>query len=115
MRYIAKDFNRVPPPRRSSKYGSRRAMRNGFGFDSEKEAKYFDQLTIRQKAGDIMGFLWQVPLRMPGNVTYWCDFQVFEKDGSVHWVDTKGFKTAMYKTKLRLVNHYFPWIIIEER
>ena len=72
---------------------------DGIKFPSKKEAKYYSELLLRQKAGEVVFFLRQIPFFLPGNVKYVCDFMEFNSDGTVHFIDTKGFKTSMYKTK----------------
>jgi hypothetical protein len=95
------------------KYNAIKTERDGFKFDSKKEAEYYDQLKIRQSGGDIVFFLRQVPFHLVGNVTYRVDFQEFHKDGTVHFIDVKGMKTPEYKMKKKMVEASYP-IIIEE-
>lgn len=85
----------------------------GLKFRSKKEARYYLELVCRQKAGEILYFFWQVPIRLPGNTKYLVDFLEFHSDGSVHYVDTKGLKTAMYVMKKKQVEAIYP-IRIEE-
>ncbi len=62
----------------------------------------------RQSLGDILFFLRQVPLHLPGRIRYVCDFVIFWTDGNVTFEDVKGFKTDMYKVKKKLVEHHYP-------
>ncbi len=86
---------------------------NGIKFPSKKEAKYYQELLLRQKAKDIVFFLYQVPFHLPGGVKYFCDFQVFHTNGTISFIDTKGFKTPTYKAKKKMVEALYP-ILIEE-
>ena len=87
---------------------------DGIKFPSKKEANYYATLKLRQKSGEIIFFLRQVPFYLPGGIKYVCDFQEFWSDGTVHFVDTKGHKTPMYKTKKKMVEALYP-IEIEEK
>ena len=86
----------------------------GIKFASKKEAKYYSKLLLRKKAKEVIFFLRQVPFYLPGGVKYVCDFQEFWTDGTVHFVDVKGFRTPMYKAKKKIVESIYP-ITIEEK
>jgi len=87
---------------------------DGIKFDSKKEAKFYMQLKMLQKLGEVIFFLRQVPFDLPGNIKYRCDFQVFYKDGTVSFIDVKGMKTQEYIMKKKQVESLYP-IVIEER
>lgn len=82
-------------------------------FQSKKEAAYYRELCCRVHAGEALYFLRQVPFHLKGGVKYVVDFVEFWADGTVHYVDVKGHKTAMYKVKKKLVEASFPVKIIE--
>lgn len=86
---------------------------HGIKFASKKEAAYYQELQLRVKAGEVIFFLRQTPFHLPGGVKYICDFVEFWADGTVHFIDVKGTKTPMYKTKKKLVEALYP-ISIEE-
>lgn len=90
------------------KFHAKQTEIDGIKFASKKESKYYQNLKIRQKAGDILFFLRQVPLHLPGNIIYRCDFLEFHKNGIVEFVECKGFKTEGYKIKKRLVESTYP-------
>ena len=96
------------------KFGNRITERNGIKFHSKKEADYYDQLILAQKAGNVIFFLMQVPFHLPGNVKYIVDFQVFMTDGTIKFIDVKGHRTAQYITKKKMVEALYP-VEIEER
>lgn len=85
----------------------------GIRFASKREAKYYNDLLLAKKSGDLLFFLRQVPFHLPGNVRYVCDFAEFWKSGEVRFVDVKGFRTPMYGVKLRQVEALYPIQIIE--
>ena len=95
------------------KFNAQKTVRNGFRFDSKKEARYYDQLVSAEKAGVVLFFLRQVPFHLPGNVVYRVDFQVFMADGHVRFIDVKGYRTKEYITKKKLVEAHYP-VEIEE-
>lgn len=90
------------------KYKAVKTEADGIRFDSKIEARYYEQLKLRQRAGEVVFFLRQVPLHLPGSVRYVVDFQEFHSDGSVHFVDVKGMETKEFKTKKRIVESIYP-------
>ena len=110
-----------PMPRRiqrhnfnaKSKYNAKKTEYNGVVYDSKKEAKYAEDLDLRIRAGEVVFYLRQVPFDLPGKVKYRVDFQEFHSDGTIHFTDVKGVKTAMYILKKKQVESLFP-ITIEE-
>ena len=90
------------------KYKAVKTEADGIRFDSKIEARYYEQLKLRQRAGEVVFFLRQVPLHLPGSVRYVVDFQEFHSDGSVHFVDVKGMETTEFKTKKRIVESIYP-------
>lgn len=85
----------------------------GVKFQSKKESRYYAQLLLAQKSGELLFFLRQVPFHLPGGVVYRADFCEFWKNGDVRFVDVKGFKTPMYKVKQKLVEASYPIKILE--
>lgn len=86
---------------------------DGIRFASKREARYFSQLQMARKSGELLFFLRQVPFHLPGGVRYVCDFAEFWKSGEVRFVDCKGFRTAGYKSKKRIVEATYPIKILE--
>lgn len=95
------------------KYGAKRDARDGITFDSKAEARYYDTLVLRQRAGEILFFLRQTPFHLPGGVVYRLDFLEFHADGSVHAVDVKGLETETFRVKRRLVESIYAPLTIE--
>lgn len=96
-----------------SKYGNRKVEVDGFTFDSAKEARYYGDLKIRQRVGEVVMFLQQVPFHLPGSTKYIADFVVFLADESVEVIDVKGVRTDVYKLKKRQVEALYPVTIKE--
>lgn len=93
------------------KYNAKQTIRDGMKFQSLKEARYYDQLCLMRGAGEIIFFLRQVPFHLPGNVTYRVDFQEFHKDGTIHFVDTKGYETPEFIRNKKMVEALYPVVI----
>ena len=96
------------------KFNAKKTELDGIRFDSKKEARYYQTLKLKVKAGIVLFFLRQVPFDLPGNVKYRVDFQEFHADGTVHFVDVKGIKTDTYIMKKKMVEDLYP-IKIEEK
>jgi hypothetical protein len=95
------------------KFKARTTECNGIKFTSKKEAKRYHQLLLLQDKGDIVFFLRQTPMHLPGNIKYICDFLIFWSDGNVTFEDVKGFKTDVYKLKKKLVEDNYPINLVE--
>lgn len=98
-RMIRHKFNAVP------------TKLDGIRFDSKKEGRYYEQLKLRQRAGEIDFFLRQVPIHLPGGTKLVVDFLEFHSDGSVHFVDVKGLVLDTFKIKQREVEAIYPFKI----
>ena len=90
------------------KFGAVSCERDEKKFPSRLERRYYDQLKIRQKSGEVVFFLCQVPFDIGGGVKYVCDFQVFLADGSVEFIDTKGRDTSLSIAKRKIVEDKYP-------
>ena len=90
------------------KFGAIKCQRDGKKFASRLERSYYDQLLIRQKSGEVLFFLMQVPFALPGGVKHIIDFQVFLADGSVEFVETKGKDLPMGIAKRKMVEELYP-------
>jgi hypothetical protein len=79
-------------------------------FASRKEAGRFDQLKLLEKNGEVRDILCQVPFKLEINGRHICryiaDFTYVEKRNGI-WAevveDVKGYKTAMYRLKKKLM------------
>ena len=94
--------------RYNNKHGAKKTVRDGMIFDSQKEARYYDELKLRQKAGEVLMFLRQPAFDLPGNVKYRADFQVFLSNGEVEFIDVKGHKTKEFIMKKKQVESLYP-------
>lgn len=90
------------------KFNAKPTISDGIRFDSRREAAYYDQLKIMQKVGEVVFFLRQVPIHLPGNVRFVIDFLEFRSDGTVHFIDVKGFEIEQFKIKKRIAESEYP-------
>jgi len=95
------------------KFHAQSTETDGIRFSSKKEARYFGQLQLARKSGELLFFLRQVPFHLSGGVRYVCDFAEFWKSGEVRFVDVKGFHTSQYESKKRMVEALYPVTILE--
>lgn len=98
-----------------SKYYSRRVTVDGIKFQSQREARRYQELKLLEKGGYISDLRLQVPfLLIPAQkqdgkviehkVSYYADF-VYMKDGKQIVEDAKGVRTDVYKLKRKLMRY----------
>ena len=95
-------------PKAKHKFKAIKCEYDGIKFPSKLEGGYYNRLKILQKAGEVLFFLRQVPLHLPGNTKYVVDFQVFYPNGEVEFIDTKGVMTKMSTMKIKQVESIYP-------
>lgn len=91
-----------------SKYGNQVTTVDGIRFDSKREARYYEQLKLRREAGEVLFWLRQVPVHLPGGTKYVADFLEFLVDGRYRFVDVKGRQTKEFRIKKREVEYHYP-------
>lgn len=107
---------------RGSKYHAKKTVVDGIEFDSAKEGKRYTELRALEETGKIQGLRLQVPFELVPSfecdgvryrgMKYVADF-VYYRNGKQVVEDCKGFKTAEYKLKKKLMA-YINHINIEE-
>lgn len=90
-------------PKKVHKYNAKAVVIDGVRFPSKRQARYYTELLIRQKASEVNFFLMEVPFQLPGNVKYRVDFAVFLTNGQIEWIDVKGFETQLFIAKKKMV------------
>ena len=93
------------------KFRAKPSDEDGIRFASKKERAYYRVLKLREKSGEVLFFLRQVPFHLPGNVRHVIDFVEFWTDGTVHIVEVKGFDTHLGKMKRKQVEAIYPLTI----
>lgn len=107
-----------------NKYHNKKIIVDGHKFDSKKEASYYNQLKLLQRAGLIRdlelqkSFILQPSFKLNNKtrreITYKADFTYFStEDDKIHVIDVKGFKTDVYNIKKKMFEYKYG-IEIEE-
>lgn len=101
-----------------SKYHSKKVIIDGITFDSLKEGNYYTKLKLLQKSGVIKDlelqkeYLLQEKFKINGKtrreITYKADFTyITTENNKIHVVDTKGFRTEVYKIKKKMFEYKY--------
>ena len=90
------------------KYRNVKKTVDGIPFDSTKEAKMYQDLKIRELAGEIADLKLQPTITCQANGVHICnykaDFFYFDRALKEYiWLDAKGFKTPVYRLKKKIV------------
>lgn len=93
------------------KFNNKPVLNEGKRYSSKLEYSFKCHLDLLKKAGNVIFYLTQVPIDLPGKTKYICDFQVFYSDGSVKFIDTKGIETPTFSLKKRQVEELYPFEI----
>ncbi len=93
--------------RNKHKFSAVKVELDGIKFDSKKEGRYYQQLKLRVKSGEVIFFLRQTVFHIEGG-TYRVDFQEFHADGTVHFIDVKGMETPAFKKSKKQVESRYP-------
>ena len=117
-RMSLQEYRKIRKPKRKSKYGNKKVELEGHEFDSIAESKYYQQLKLREKAGDILFFrlqpryMLQEAFEKNGvkhrRIDYIADFEIHHKDGSIETIDVKGHLTDVFRLKEKLFNKIYP-------
>lgn len=106
---------RAMTARKTNKYNVAAKEQRTYGgrvYASAAEMRYAQQLDVWKMAGAVKDWFPQVPfvLHAPGGKAlgkYLADFKVLWADGSITFVDTKGFETPLFKWKRKHVEAEF--------
>lgn len=109
---------------RKSKYRNIKTTIDGITFDSRKESRYYQELLLLKKCGQVKDIELQpkfvlVPSYKIGNkvirgISYIADFLVKYPNGNEEIIDVKGRKTEVYKIKKKLFEFLYKGRIIKE-
>ena len=100
------------------KYHAVPTVVDGYRFASKREARYYQNLKLLEKAGAIQDIELQPAFALVVNGhpigVYRADFRYVDcETGGVVTVDVKGFRTKEYRLKKRLVEALYPVQIVE--
>ena len=109
---------------KQNKYKNKKVIYDGIKFDSNREMAYYIKLKMLEEKGIIKdlelqkSFELQPSFKLNGKtykkITYKADFSyVSVEDNKLHIVDTKGFRTDVYKLKRKMFAYKYG-IEIEE-
>lgn len=101
-----------------NKYHNKKIFFGSVLFDSKKEYNYFWKLKLMEKVGMIKDLKRQVPFelipthkinnRTVRKMQYIADFTyITTEDNKLHVVDTKGYRTEVYKLKKKLFEYKY--------
>lgn len=117
QRMSAREFRRRQRKRRS-KYGNRKVTLDGHTFDSQMEARYYQQLIWLKQAKQIKDFKLQPCYRLLDGfekdgtrhrpIDYIADFEILHHDDSVEVVDVKGAVTQAFGLKRKMFEKRYP-------
>lgn len=100
-----------------NKYGAVKTVVDGITFASKREAKYYSDYKLLEKAGEISHLELQPKYVIAHNGRPICtvilDFRFREKDGRLRVIDVKGLDNPLSRLKRRLVEAFFPGTIVE--
>ena len=94
--------------RKPSKYRNVKKTVDGIAFDSTKEARIYQDLKIREHAGEIADLKLQPKIVCQANGVHICDYKAdflyFDRKLDEYvWLDAKGFRTPVYRLKRKIV------------
>jgi predicted Ser/Thr protein kinase len=90
------------------KFNAKRTEYNGRKYASKAEARYAQKLDGMKATGEVLFYLPQVAMPIPGYSRYVCDFLVFYANGECAFIDVKGMVTPMFTLKKKLVEEAYP-------
>jgi hypothetical protein len=89
------------------KYNAKKVRLDGFTFDSQREAAYYAELKLRERAHEISGIrihpAFHIEIQGRPICKVILDFAYTTKDGDDVYVDVKGVDTALSKLKRKMV------------
>ncbi len=81
------------------KYFNKKVEYNGNKYDSIAEAKYAQELDLQMYSKDVVSWERQVRFKLDVNGVHICDyildFKVFYPDGTIKYVDVKGYRKGI--------------------
>ena len=103
---------------RRPKYGNRKTESDGHIFDSKLEARCYQELRLRERAGEIdeLELQVRVPLQVGDKkVCAWVvDFEYYDHTiKKLVWLDAKGLMTPVASLKIKLAKALYPNVQIE--
>jgi hypothetical protein len=107
-RISAAEFRQASQARKS-KYGNKKVVVDGIRFDSKREAAYYGELKMREKAGEVSAVELQKPFPLLGHqgelmTTYKADFVFWDnQEERYRVIDVKGVETKEFRLKRKMM------------
>ena len=101
---------------KANKYGAKKTEFDGYKYDSKFEASVAQELDLRVKAKDILGFDKQYKVEMwaydqngkPAmKVSHKIDFRIWHKDKSFELLEAKGIETNDWKMRRKWLETFW--------
>lgn len=118
QRVTAQEF-RKRNSRTKSKYGNRKVELDGIKFDSQMEARYYQQLKWAKQSNQIKDFKLQPKFLLleafekggekHKKIEYIADFEITNLDGSIEIIDVKGHETRDFLIKKKMFHARYPY------
>lgn len=90
-----------------NKYHAKSTEYGGVIYHSKKEAAYAQELDLRLYAGEFKAWKRQIPIELIVNgykiCRYYVDFEIEHHNGTIEWVEVKGWETDIFRIKRKLL------------
>jgi hypothetical protein len=100
---IASSWAAQPVGRKGHKYNAQATWVDGIQFPSKLEARCYEELKLRQTAGEVLWFVRQVPFDIGGGVRHRVDFLAALSSGGIELIEAKGRDLGEGKARRRQV------------
>ena len=91
---------------RRSKFNNKSTIYNGRSYHSAFEAGQAAELDLRMKAREFKDWVGQVRIPLTAHGRFICnyivDFQVNHHDGTIEYIEAKGFETEIWRLKWKI-------------
>ena len=89
-----------------NKYGNKSQTYEGITYASKKEAGFAQELVFRVRSGDVKSWSRQKKISLDVNgyhiCNYYIDFVIEHNDGTLEYVEVKGFETEVWRLKWKI-------------
>jgi hypothetical protein len=102
-----------------SKYNNKKTEIDGHVFDSQVEARYYEQVKWLKNTGEILSFklqpryLLQDSFRKDGvlhrKIEYVADFEITHIDKTIEVIDVKGQILPLFSMKMKMFHKLYPY------
>jgi len=105
---LSREERKALAKKRGNKFGAKKTVLDGITFDSRREAAYYAELKLLEKAGEVCEVELQKPFALTINGqligTYRCDFAFYDNTRRCYRVvDVKGVLTREFQRTRRLM------------